>query len=94
MESGETRRLYLSRTPLQAAGNTPEWRKKELPRRFTHTQERAHTHTYTHTHIRTLRLILPSCGGIDYRAFPLNNNSVECVFVRVFVRASVCVSVQ
>lgn len=60
----------------RAAGNTPEWRKEELPRRFTHTRELTHTDTRT----CTLRLILPSCGGIDYGVFPLNIDSVECEF--------------
>lgn len=33
-----------------AAGNTPEWRKKELPRRFTHTRERTHAHARIYAH--------------------------------------------
>lgn len=37
--------------PCGAAGNTPEWRKKELPRRFTHTQEHVHRPAQPHTAI-------------------------------------------
>lgn len=58
LEGEETRRLYLFRTPLQAAGNTPEWRKEELPR-SSRTRVNAHAHTLalslflSHTHTRT-----------------------------------------
>lgn len=72
LERGETRRLYLSRTPLQAVRCS--WQHPGMAKEGTPTQIHAHAGTYTHTraraHIRTLRVILPSCGGIDYRASP------------------------
>ena len=75
------------------AGNTPEWRKKELPRKLTHTREDTHAHTriYIHTHTYTHS---QSHTAILWRhwlqGFPLNNNSVECVCVCVFVRVGAC----
>lgn len=70
LERGETRRLYLSRTPLQAVRCS--WQHPGMAKEGTPTQIHAHAGTYTHAraHIRTLRVILPSCGGIDYGASP------------------------
>lgn len=70
LERGETRRLYLSRTPLQAVRCS--WQHPGMAKEGTPTQIHAHAGTYTHAraHLRTLRVILPSCGGTDYRAPP------------------------
>lgn len=71
LERGETRRLYLSRTPLQAVRCS--WQHPGMAKEGTPTQIHAHAGTYTRAraHIRTLRVILPSCGGIDYiQGFP------------------------
>ena len=79
------------------AGNTPEWRKKELPRKLTHTREDTHAHTriYIHTHTYTHS---QSHTAILWRhwlqGFPLNNNSVECVCVCVCLCACGCVHVR
>lgn len=88
LERGETRRLYLSRTPLQAvpcSWQHPGMAKEGTPTQI-HAHAGAHTHTRRHTRGYTLRLILPSCGETDYRAFPPEQ---QILWSGHFVRACV-----
>lgn len=88
LERGETRRLYLSRTPLQAvpcSWQHPGMAKEGTPTQI-HAHAGAHTHTRSHTRGYTLRLILPSCGETDYRAFPPEQ---QILWSGHFVRACV-----